>query len=100
MKIDIHAIPEPLLDFGHGRTGVEPRRVLAQPREAGAEIGKLKLALVGPETEVRLTKAWLEGMARFRPARENRTRRGIGTGRAGAKPSAWMSSSRSGLSEP
>ena len=71
MKIDIHAIPEPLLDFGHGRTGVEPRRVLAQPREAGAEIGKLKLALVGPETEVRLTKAWLEGMARFRPARES-----------------------------
>lgn len=75
MKIDIHAIPEPLLDFGHGRTGVEPRRVLAQPREAGAEIGKLKLALVGPDTEVRLTKAWLEGMARFRPARESNASR-------------------------
>jgi hypothetical protein len=75
MKITIETIPEPELDFGYDRFGVEPRRMLAVSRGAGAEIGKLRLALVGPAAEVEITKCWLEGMSRFRPARESNASR-------------------------
>lgn len=70
MKIEIETISEPELDFGHGRIGVEPRRMMALPRPGPAETRKLRLGLVGPEADVAATRAWLEGMARFRPARE------------------------------
>lgn len=75
MKIKLQTIREPELDFGFGRIGIEPRRMLALPRGLSASIGKLRLALVGPKSEVDATKTWLEGMSHFRPARESNAAR-------------------------
>lgn len=71
MRISLQTIAEPELDFGFGRIGIEPRRMLAMPRGLNAEIGKLRLAFVGSQSEIDATRSWLEGMSHFRPARES-----------------------------
>ena len=75
IEIEIETIPEPELDFGDGRMGIEPRRAMAAPRSSTRHPGRLRLGLVGAESDVAATRAWLEGMDRFRPARESNVAR-------------------------
>jgi hypothetical protein len=76
LNIKIECLPEPALLFGHGETGVEPRRVMARAGAAGtAASTHVRLGLVGPAEELRLAVRWLPRLNGVAIARERSARR-------------------------
>jgi len=76
MKIQIECLPEPKLAFGQGKTGLEPRRLLAKagPADAG-RLTNVRLALVGTAADVEAAKPWLLKLNGFLPAHEGNSAR-------------------------
>lgn len=71
MKIKIEVLPEPKLTFGQGKTGLEPRRILAKagPADAGRK-SVVRLAVVGTGADVAAARTWLNKLNGFLPANE------------------------------
>src|SRR5690349_5338442 len=76
MKIKIECLPEPKLAFGQGKTGLEPRRILAKagPADAG-RISVVHVALIGTAVDVEAARPWLEKLNGFLPAHEGNSSR-------------------------
>src|SRR5581483_9503631 len=76
MKIKIECLPEPELAFGQGRTGLEPRRILAKagPADAG-RISTIRLALVGPSADIEAARPWIQKLNGFLAAHEGNSAR-------------------------
>lgn len=68
MNIQIKILPEPNLDFGFGRVGVDPRRVLS--RAIDGSVQTIRLGLVALPTEVRPVQHWFGRMHKALPSRE------------------------------
>lgn len=68
MTIQIKILPEPDLNFGHGRIGVDPRRALSRPIEVPVQT--IQLGLVALPEEVQLVKQWFGRMHKALPSRE------------------------------
>src|ERR1700733_180563 len=76
MNVKIECLREPQLAFGLGKTGLEPRHILAKAGPAdGGRLHEIQLALVGPAAEVAVARNWLRGLNQFRAAREGNSRR-------------------------
>jgi hypothetical protein len=76
MKVKVECLLEPKLAFGAGKTGLEPRRVLASAGPAdGGRLREIRLALVGPESDVIAARPWLTRLNQFMPAHENNSAR-------------------------
>ena len=76
MKVKIECLPEPELAFGQGKTGLEPRRILAKagPADAG-RISVVRLALVGLAADVDATRPWIQKLNGFLAAHEGNSAR-------------------------
>lgn len=76
MKIKIECLPEPKLAFGQGKTGLEPRRVLAKsgPADAG-RISVVRVALIGTPGDVAAARPWLQKLNGFLTAHEGNSSR-------------------------
>lgn len=76
MKIKIECLPEPKLAFGQGKTGLEPRRILAKagPADSGHK-SVIRLALVGTASDIEAAKPWLTKLNGFLPAHEGNSAR-------------------------
>ncbi|HEV2594214.1 MAG TPA: hypothetical protein VGU01_03330 [Sphingomicrobium sp.] len=76
MKIQIECLPEPKLAFGQGKTGFEPRRLLAKagPADAG-RLTNVRLALVGTGPDIEAAKPWLLKLNGFLAAHEGNSAR-------------------------
>jgi hypothetical protein len=68
MNIQIKILPEPLLQFGEGRVGVDPKRELSRPGEGS--IQSIKLGLVSLPDDMPLIRNWLGRMQKALPSRE------------------------------
>lgn len=68
MNIQIKLLPEPALNFGEGRTGIDPRRVLS--RAAGGQVQTIRLGLVALPEEIHLVQSWFARMHKALPSRE------------------------------
>lgn len=76
MKVKIECLPEPKLAFGLGKAGLEPRRIMAKAGPVdGGRIPQIRLALVGPESDVRAARPWLLRLNNFMAAREGNSQR-------------------------
>jgi hypothetical protein len=76
MKVKIECLAEPKLAFGLGKLGFEPRRDLAKAGPAdGGRIHEVRLALVGPEADVRAARPWISRLNYFMAAREGNSSR-------------------------
>jgi len=76
MKVKIECLREPKLMFGAGRTGLEPRRVMASagPVDGGHRY-EIRLSLVGAQADVAAARQWLARLNYFMPAREGNSQR-------------------------
>jgi hypothetical protein len=76
LSIRIECLPEPDLVFGHGETGVEPRRNMAKGGAVDAiAVKDIRVGLVGPAEEVGLARRWLPRLNSVAIAREKNARR-------------------------
>ncbi len=76
MRLAVECLPEPLLGFGSGVQGIEPRRSLAKGGPAdGGRLTEIRLGLVGLDSDVSATAAWLRRLGTFIAAREGNARR-------------------------
>jgi hypothetical protein len=76
MKIKIENLPEPRLSFGAGDIGIDPRRALAQSGPADPRpVREVRLALVGPEADVKAVRKWLSHLNHFVAASEGNATR-------------------------
>ena len=76
MKVKIECLPEPKLTFGLGKSGLEPRKLLAKAGPVDtSRPAEVRLGLVGPAEEVALAKSWLLQLNSFKAAREGNSAR-------------------------
>jgi hypothetical protein len=68
MNIQIKILPEPDLNFGHGRIGVDPRRALS--RTIDAPVQTIQLGLVALPEEIQPVRLWFNRMHKALPSRE------------------------------
>lgn len=76
LSIKIECLREPELIFGGGRSGVEPRRLMAKGGAADIGSGKqVRIGLVGPVEDLQLARRWLPRLNSIAIARERSARR-------------------------
>jgi hypothetical protein len=68
MNIQIKILPEPDLNFGHGRIGVDPRRALS--RAIDEPVQTIQLGLVALPDEIQPVRLWFNRMHKALPSRE------------------------------
>ena len=70
-RIKIECLPEPELLFGHSKTGIDPRRLMAKAGAVDSGSGReIRIGLVGPFDEVQLARRWLPRLNSMAVAKE------------------------------
>lgn len=76
ISVRIQRLPEPKLEFGNGKSGIEPRRMLADAGPVdNKRVTEIRLGIVGAEADIAAAKAWLERLNGFLAAKEGNSRR-------------------------
>lgn len=76
IKIEIECLPEPMLVFGSGRSGVDPRSMMARVGAADKAHGRdIQVGLVGAPAEIELSRKWLPRLNAMAAACEKNGRR-------------------------
>jgi hypothetical protein len=76
IKIEIECLPEPMLVFGSGKSGVDPRSMMARVGAADKAQGRdIQVGLVGAPAEVELARKWLPRLNTMAAACEKNGRR-------------------------
>lgn len=76
MDIKIECLPEPLLVFGSGKVGVDPRSMMTRSGAADKIQGRdIQIGLVGAVAEIEIAKKWLTRLNMMAAAHEKNGRR-------------------------